>query len=362
MKRRGNHEGNVYQRKDKAGKPIPGAWEGKVSIGFDPATGSPRRQSFNGKTREEVSKKITEALHEQNIGAFIDPTKITLREWLDRWLIDYMKLSLRPTAYQVYETNLRLHVKPYVGRIALKALQASDLQRLFNNLLKDGRAAAEWDKDVNPGLSLETVSKIRTIVKSALKQAVDSDLILKNPATATRLPLMEKKEVVPFTREEAEQFLSTARGNRMFAAYYLALFTGLRRGEFLGLMWSDIDFNAGNFEVKRELVTIKDSDTVKYFLDFQPPKTPKSRRTIPMTADLVKVLKSHRARQAEEKLFFGAAYHDENLVFCSEDGHRIWPRNFNRQYTILLKSAGIAYKKPHTMRHYENQKIMGNAC
>jgi integrase len=257
--------------------------------------------------------------------------------------------------------NLRLHVKPYVGHIGLRALQASDLQRLFNNLLKEGRVVKEkkvddeqpaTDKgDINPGLSLETVQKIRTIVKTALKQAVDNDLIIKNPAAATRLPKMEKKEVVPFTGEEAEKFLATARKSRLFAGYYLDMFAGLRRGEMLGLRWNDISWEASNFEIKRELVEIKDDATGKYKLDFQTPKTPKSRRTIPMTEDMVKVLKSHKARQAEEKLFFGKAYQNEDLVFCSEDGRRIWPRNFNRQYTSLLKQTGIEHKKPHAMRH-----------
>lgn len=342
--RRGNNEGMIRDRAD-------GRKEARVTVGYDPETGKPKFQYFYGQTRQEVSEKMTKALHEMNIGARLDASKVTLGEWLERWLHDYMKLILRPTAYQVYEVNLRLHVKPYVSHITLKALQAADLQRLFNNLLKDGRAATEWDKDANPGLSLETVSKIRTIVKSALKQAVDNDLIIKNPTSATRLPLAERKEVIPFTEEEAEQFLSAARSNRIFAGYYLDMFAGLRRGEMLGLKWDDIDFKAGNFEIKRELVSFKDEKTGKYILDFQPPKTAKSRRTIPMTEDMVKVLKSHRARQAEERLFYGAAYHDENLVFCTEDGHRIWPRNFNRQYACLLKSAGIAYKKPHTMRH-----------
>jgi integrase len=350
-KRRGNGEGCIYQRKDKNGKPIPCAYEGKVSIGFDPATGKPKRESFSGKSRREVADKIAEAQHALNTGTYIEPNKITLGEWLDNWMHDYMKPNLRPTAYQVYEVNLRVHVKPHVGHIGLRALQASELQRLFNNLLTDGRATTEWDKKDNPGLSRGTVEKIRTIVKSALKQAVENDLIIKNPATSTKLPVMEKAEVVPFTSEEAGKLLETARSNRMFAGYYLDIFAGLRRGEMLGLMWSDFDWTAPNFEIKRELVAIKDDTTGKYYLDFQLPKTVKSQRTIPMTEDMVKVLKAHKARQAEEKLFFGKSYHNENLVFCSEDGKRIWPRNFNRQYTEILKKAGIEHKKPHTMRH-----------
>jgi len=344
VNRRAKGEGSIYWYEPRQ------CYAAQVTVGTGP-DGQQKRSTVYGKTEAIVVEKKQRLEMERNLGARIDVNKVTFGGWLDRWLIDYMKLSLKPTAYLVYETNLRLHVKPQVGHIALKALQASDLQTLFNNLLKDGRAAEEWNKGVNPGLSLETVYKIRTIVKSALRQAVDNDLIIKNPASATKLPPMEKKEVVPFTREEAEYFLNSIKSNRMFAAYYLALFTGLRRGEILGLMWSDIDFKAGNFEVKRELVSIKDEATGKYIIDFQPPKTKKSQRTIPLTEDLIKVLKSHKARQNEEKLFYGAAYHDEKLVFCTEEGHRIWPRNFDRQYTGLLKNAGIAHKKLHTTRH-----------
>jgi integrase len=123
------------------------------------------------------------------------------------------------------------------------------------------------------------------------------------------------------------------------------------KGRRTALEYRGIDFKAGNFEVKRELVTIKDEDTGKYFLDFQSSKTPKSRRTIPMTEDLITVLKSHKAKQNEERLVFGKSYHDEDLVFCSEDGKRLWPRNFNRIFDNMLKKAGVAHKKLHTTRH-----------
>jgi len=339
-------EGSIYWFEPRK------CWAAQVTIGTDPITGKQKRVTVYG-TQEEVVDKKQKLEMEKRLGVRLDQNKVTLSEWLDRWLIDYMKPSLRPTTYLNYTNDLRLHVRPYVGNIKLKDLQASDLQRLFNNLLKDGRAATEWDKDANPGLSRKSVHNIRTTLGSALHQAVDNDFIIKNPVSATKLPPAEKKEVVPFTREEAETLLNYIKGiaHRLFAAFYLALFTGLRRAEILGLMWDDFDFKAGRFEVKRNLVSIKDETTGKYYLDFGPPKTPKSERIIPMTPAIAKVLKAHKARQNEEKLFFGAAYHDENLVFCTEEGHRIWPRNFNRIYDNLLERAGIEHKKLHTTRH-----------
>ena len=143
-------------------------------------------------------------------------------------------------------------------------------------------------------------------------------IITFNPVDATTLPPLVKKEAEAFTKEEAEKFLSTAKGSRMFAGYYLDMFTGMRRGEMLGLMWDDFDCDGA--QLRDQAGTGGDTGMTtpgKYHLDFEPPKTPKSQRTIPMTEGMVKVLKSHKARQNEEKLFFGKAYHDEHLVFCS---------------------------------------------
>jgi integrase len=353
MKRRGNHEGTIYQRKDKSGKPIPNDWTGQVSIGFDPATGKPQRQTFYGKTRRDVADKIAQALHEQNIGTFIEPNKITLGEWLDIWLSTYKKMGtkgIRQQTLMSYEYHIRVYAKPTLGQTLLRQVQTQALQKLFNTMLENGRQKQQENGE--PGLSRGTVAKTRKILRSALKQAVEEGLLVRNPADATKLPPDEdKKEVIPFTPEEAGKLLETARSNRMFAGYYLDIFAGLRRGEMLGLMWDDIDFTAKKFDINRELEEIKDEKTGKYYLDFLSPKTAKSRRTIPMTEDMIKVLKAHKARQNEEKLFFGKAYHDENLVFCSEDGKRIWPRNLHRQYTNLLKKASIEHKKPHVMRH-----------
>ncbi|NPV29477.1 MAG: site-specific integrase [Firmicutes bacterium] len=217
--------------------------------------------------------------------------------------------------------------------------------------MKEGRKAQYKKETQQTSLSRRTVELTRTIIKAALTQAVKEQLIARNPADATELPPAdEEKEVIPFTQEEALKFLNSIKGKRLFAAYYLCLATGLRRGELLGLKWEDIDFRSGNFEIKRNLVEVK-NETGKYVLEFQKPKTRKSQRTIPMTEDIIKVLKAHKVKQNEEKLFFGKGYQDNGLVFCSEDGRPLWPRNFHRQYSNLLKAAGIPHKKPHAMRH-----------
>ena len=161
----------------------PSPTTGQVSIGFDPSTGKPKRQTFYGKTRREVADKIAQALHEQNIGTFIEPNKITLGEWLDTWLATYKKMGtkgIRRQTYMSYEYHIRVHIKPTLGQIPLRQLQTNTLQKLFNGMLESGRKNQHEDED--PGLSRGTVMKARKIVKAALKQAVDNDLIIKNPA------------------------------------------------------------------------------------------------------------------------------------------------------------------------------------
>ncbi|NLH27815.1 MAG: site-specific integrase, partial [Syntrophomonadaceae bacterium] len=172
----------------------------------------------------------------------------------------------------------------------------------------------------------------------------------------------ESKEVEPFTKEEVTKFLNSIKSDRLYAAYYLLAMTGARRGEILGLKWSDIeldggktwsdnDLKGGKMHIQRSLCEVQDKETGKLKREFQPPKTKKSNRVFPLLPEMVAILKSHRKRQLEEKLVFGKEYHDEDLIFCSENGQRLWPRNFNRSYARHLKNAGIPHKKLHALRH-----------
>jgi integrase len=355
VNRRAKGEGTIYWYEPRQ------CYAAQLTVGTNPATGKPKKTTVYGKTQSVVLEKLQKLEMQRNLGARLDQNTVTISEWLDRWLANYMQKKLRATTFASYKKEMRLHVRPYIGNITLKSLQPDDLQTLFNNLLDNGRIKAQKDKDatdqdkqqkeIPPGLSRRTVQYIRAILRECLAQAVLNRVIIFNPVDATTLPPLVKKEAEAFTKEEAEKFLNTAKSSRMFAGYYLGMFTGMRRGEMLGLMWDDFDWAAPSFEIERELVEIRDDDTGKVHLDFGLPKTPKSQRTIPMTEDMVKVLKAHKSRQNAERLFFGAAYHNENLVFCTEAGKRIWPRNFNRQYAALLKKAGVEYKKPHSMRH-----------
>ncbi|MBU4534072.1 MAG: site-specific integrase [Firmicutes bacterium] len=307
-KRRGHGEGTLYQRKD-------GWWIGQVSIGRD-TEGNPKRATVCGKTQGEVRDKITALRHEQMQGNRINPSKITLGEWLDTWLEHYAKPRVRQTTWEQYEYLARRHIKPALGKVQLRKLQGPDLQRLYNEKLKNG-------------LSARTVRLMHVVLHSALGQAVKDGMVLRNVAQATAPPRVTKKEIKTLAEDQMGVFLDAAEGTRLYPAVLMLLGTGLRRGEMLGLKWQDIDFQEGILYVRRSLVKTNSGSKI------QETKTGRER-SVPVPTDVLRELKAHKARQAQEKLKLGEGYQDQGFVFATPLGTPTAPRNFYRYFRGLL--------------------------
>jgi len=177
--------------------------------------------------------------YELQMETFIEPNRITLGECLDIWLNNYKKLKVRRTTFGNYETMIRTYIKPALGNIPLKQIQPSTLQSFYTYLLENGR------KKEAGGLSPRMVHYVHALIYAALNQAVKENLIFRNPADAIELPKMQKREMEPMTKEEISRFLEAIREDWLYPAFFLALKTGLRRGEILGLRWKDIDFLVG---------------------------------------------------------------------------------------------------------------------
>ncbi|MGQ9825753.1 MAG: tyrosine-type recombinase/integrase [Desulfotomaculales bacterium] len=167
--------------------------------------------------------------HEKNIGAFVEPDKVTVGEWLDKWLSVYARQRVDITSYGLYETLVRCHMKPSLGNVELQKLRPIDIQQMHAEKLRNG-----W-LDNKGGLSAETLTRIHNILHGALKQAMKEGLVTRNVAEAVDTPKIPKKEIKPLAREAVERFLEAARKDRLYALFVMAIGTGLRRGELLGL-------------------------------------------------------------------------------------------------------------------------------
>jgi integrase len=297
----------------------------------------PKRRVIYGRKYKEVEKKLAEARGDAARGIVTDDQNLSVREYLDRWMNDAVRGAIRESTFSREKYLLTNHIKPSIGRIKLGNLNALHLQGLYRERL-------------NSGLSGSTVQKMHHVVHKALDQAVKWNLILRNPADAVKAPTPTPKEMHPLSAQEARRLLDAANGNRLEALYVLAIQTGMRQGELLGLKWEDIDLDGQSVRVRRTL-TRKGSDSGGSY-ELGEPKTKKSRRTVRLTERAVDALRSHRARQAEEKLGAGAFYLDQGLVFAGERGGIINPSNLrNRSFAPMLAKADLPRITFHDLRH-----------
>jgi integrase len=338
-KRRANGEGSISKRKD-------GTWCAVLTLGLNPRTGKQKRKFYYGRTQKEVKEKLARAQVEIQNGTFVDNHKITVGEWLNRWLEEYARPHIRPATWKSYEENIRLHINPAIGHIKLKDLKSSDLQRHYNDKFRNGRV------DGTGGLSARSVQLIHAPIHAALKQAMNEGLIMRNVSEATKLPRGEKKDIKVLTPDEQGNFLTVLSNDRLGIVFLVDLGTGLRVSELLALQWQDVDLEAKTIRVHQALTRVRiEGQPTKTALRFQPLKTANSKRSISLPEPVVIGLRHHKARQNEEKLRAGQGYTDHGLVFCSELGQPIDPRNLTRKLDQLLQKAGVPRTNMHALRH-----------
>jgi len=337
--KRGNNEGTICKRKS-------GGWEGKITIGIDPNTGKPKRRTFYGKTQKEVKEKIEKAKSDILTGIYVEPQKLTIEMWLNRYLDTFIKPNLKPASYANYKDLLKNHINPSIGKVELQKFTTDILQQFYNQKSISGRLDGK-----DGGLSSRIIRMMHQVIGRALKQAVKQHLIPFNPAEAVTLPKLKYKEITPFNKNEVKQYLSAAQDNRLYAAFLLDLTTGLRRGELLALQWDDIDIDKRILAIKRTLSRVRLVDDGISKLMVGEPKTEKGKRVIPLLPEIIEELKGHKVRQAKERLKKGEQYENNDLVFCTPEGKYIEPRNFHRIHTAILEKAELRHVRIHDLRH-----------
>jgi integrase len=324
MGKRGNGEGSIGRRKD-------GLYMARYTV--QTATGS-KRKTLYGKTRQEVAAKLSKALADRESGLTFDADNVTVAEYLARWLSDSVRGTVRISTFERHEQIIRTHLAPAFGRMKLKTLTPAHVRSLHREKLEEGLAPA-------------TVRKIHSTLHKALSQAVADGLIPRNAADV-KAPRPAPEEMRPLSEAEARTFLETARetGDRFEALYVLAITTGLRRGELLGLRWDDADLVRGILRVGRALVREGGRHVVGET------KTRRGRRQVNLTPRTVAALKAHRKGQLEQRVRVGSFYEDHGLIFSSEIGTPLNPENLvKRSFKPLLKWAGLPEIRFHDLRH-----------
>jgi integrase len=317
MSRRGNGEGSVFQRKD-------GRWEAVIDLGY--REGKRYRKSIYGATRKEVSDRLTRELRSQQLGLPVGPDRLTVKDWLTKWLRQQEPPATKPKTYTAYESQVRLHLIPALGNRPLLKLQPQEVREFM-------RSKAE------AGFSPTSIRDFRATLRAGLNVAVHDGLIARNVAMLAKPPRLEKTPLRVFTTEEARRFLEIVKGHRLEAVFTVALALGLREGEILGLRWRDVDLEAGSLHVACSLQRVKRPKEKKSKLELLPPKTERSKRTIsPLPQVAISTLQAHRARQEEERRQCGALWHETGMVFTTSIGTMLEPRNMARSFYSILNT------------------------
>lgn len=337
-KRRSNGEGSIVKNMRNG---IQIGWRASITIGTDDK-GKLVRKQFTGKTQQDVKNKLQEYKKQMLMGV-LNEDKLTVSDWFYSWLFDYMKQDLKPKSFQRYHGIYKNYIENTdFGNIKLNDLRTTHLQRHYKKLLDNG---------VTP----TTIRQINTNLKTCLNEAERQGYIQKNWCKLVTLPKKEdNKEVKVLTKQEQEKFLEAIKGHELELLYIVALGTGLRIGEILGLKWSDIDFKNNELHVNRSLqkAAIYEGDKIaRYEVQETTPKTKNSLRTIPIPQNIIKKLRTHKKEQNELILLLQEEYDNKNYVFCNKLGKPIEDKRPGRNLKTILTSIGIEPIKFHALRH-----------
>jgi integrase len=320
MGKRANGEGTIFgPRKD-------GRWQGAITIGYT-ADGQQKRHTVYGRTQAEVRERLDELKRLLGDGTYVDdPRKVG--EYLGEWL-NHKEQRVKPRTAEIYKSLIEKHIKPRIGRVQLSKLKAMQVQQAIASIATD--------------VGVSTANKCRRVLYGAFRQAVRWQVLARNPVEAVD-PLRESPaELRLWTSAEAARFLDHARPHRLHPVFYLLMAAGLRRGEVLGLYWSDL--RGDRLHIRRSLTTAGGKPV------WSTPKTARGARIVVLPADALAVLVEHRARQQAERTAAGELWTESDLMFTNEVGEPVTPVAMHHHWVKLQKAAGVPQLRPHDMRH-----------
>jgi integrase len=382
-------KGSTYKRcgcTDAAGKPLGadcpklggrnhGTWYYYAELATGP--GGRRRQRQGGfASQRDAQAALVDLLDRVQKRTHVDAGRQTVGSYLDDWLAG--KARLRASTRRTYAEHIRLYLTPALGHLRLEQLDAVDIERMYTAIRGLGSgtgrapgpevramlAARQRSQPAQP-LSAARLRRIHTTLMSALNTAVKRRLLPVNPASYVELDTGRRPKAVVWTEQreahwratgerpkvavwlpsQTGAFLDHAETHRLYALLHLIAFRGLRRGEAVGLRWTEVDLELGTLTVSRQILQLG------AHLETGQPKSDSGERTIALDAATVEVLRLHRRRQLEERLQWGAAWTDTGLVFTAEDGTALVPDHVSRLFARLVKEADLPPVRLHDLRH-----------
>jgi integrase len=316
--KRGNSEGSIYKRPN-------GTWSAQVTL-------QGRRLSRTFNTQRDCQDWLKKIRCQIDDGMTLASTKIGLGEFLTAWLTS-TKTSKGRSTWRHYEQLIRMYIIPNLGEIKVRDLRPENIQAFYNRLF-DGE------------VGVYTIRKIHITLHSALQQAVRTGVIGRNPASFVQSPKEPATEMSILNESQVSQLLIAAQGSRLEAVVHLAVISGMRQMELLGLKWNDLDWIKQTLKIERQLLK-PEGEGVK----FSSPKTRYGKRSIVLGVKTIETLRKHYEQQQAEQCKAGTAWKEYGLIFTTQNGTPIHPRNLLRDYKKLLHSAGLPPIRFHDLRH-----------
>jgi len=282
-----------------------------------------QRKSKSSKVQKEVRDWLINQRNKHREGLYVTDEQIKLGDFLDRYMEDVAKHSLRPHTYQRNYDIVSNHIKPDLGNIKLNALRPDQVQTLYT-------------KKLNEGLSKRTVQYIHAVLHKALNQALKWGLVTRYVSDLVEKPRPKKKTFRTWSANEVNQFLEVVSDHRWYPIYALAIYTGMRQGEILGLYREDINLEKGVINVRHQVSTIRGQGLV-----ITEPKSEKARQPITLSQRVVDILKSHLELIDE----------GPGLIFTTSTGRPISPRNILRHFKLVIEKSGLPEIRFHDLRH-----------
>lgn len=370
--RRGHNEGTIRKKKN-------GSWEARYTDGKK-ANGKQNQISICGTDLKEVKKQLIDVLDKKNKGTYIEPNKMTVAEWMQKWLREYVIPTKRISTASGYEDMINTHIIPNIGHKKLQDLSPDDVQNMINHIktqipykakfrikkleekcakksttTEDKLLYTQEIKELSKQtMSAKTVSNVVVMLSVSLKQAVNNGLINKNVASLVSKPKIERKEIDYLTMSEQLKFNTITVSHKLGFMFEFCLATGLRQSELLGLRWEDVDELLGQIKIRNTLMRRRDFDqeaTTKTKIVKGKPKTDSGYREIPLPSAIIAKLKRHKAIQDEEETSAGTAWENTGYVFVNEIGKTLDPRKVLKVFHDLLKKAGLKRRGLHALRH-----------